>query len=242
MKKLFIIFLVIQTQWAFSQKIDVVDMSTTIQKKITKTKELYFLHPDFDVKSTNYVARYQFNQTHQTNYNIHKIFAAIQRLANKHGGNAFRLLDHKVDTEKQQIASLSIAIYRINEIDFQKNLHYLPTNQVFVFGNLHGQSTRKIKVNDQKTWIPPFSCIALQTAPGKSIKVNIGGLFGQTHWVKSRLGKPSKFLSLSSFGMAPGISPRGSVGVNINTGRLYLMEPSYGYFLTLILPNNTMKL
>jgi len=241
MKKLFIIFLVIQTQWVFSQKIDIVDMNATVQEKTQKTQGLYFLHPDFDVTNTPYVAKYQFTQSDQTSYHIHKIFAAIQRLANQHGGNAFRLLDYKVDATKRQIISLSISIYRINEVDYQKNLHFIPTNKAFVFGNLQGKALRKIKINDQKTFVPPFSCIALQTVPGNYIKINIGGIFGQTQWVKSRIGKPSKFFTLSAFGMAPGLWANGSKGVKINTGRLYLMEPSYGYFLTLILPNNAMK-
>ena len=241
MKKLFIIFLVIQTSWAFSQKIDVVDMSTTAQQEIKNTKELYFLHPDFEVTNIPYIAKYQFNPSDQTSYPIHKIFAAIQRLANKHGGNAFRLLDYKVDAAKWQITFLSISIYRINEADYQKNLHFIPTNKAFVFGNLYGKALRKIKINDQKTFVPPFSCVALQTLPGNYIKINIGGIFGQTQWVKSRVGKPSKFFTLSTFGMAPGLWANGAKGVKINTGRLYLMEPSYGYFLTLILPNNVMK-
>lgn len=255
MKKVIIILLVIQTQWSFSQKIKVLDMNQTIQaspkknttekkqkRKSQKVRGLYFLHPQFDTQTVTYIAKYQFDQNNQTSYHIEKVLAAIQRLANKHQGNAFKLVDHKINPQKRQIDFLEIEIYRIDEAAFEKNLALIPKNTVFIMGNLKGKSTKKIKVNNQRRTIPPFTCLTLQAPLGEYIKINVGGIFGQTGHIKSRKDKPSQFFSFSNFGIAPGAPITRSVGVTINTGRFYPMEPSYGYFLSLMLPQETLKL
>ena len=248
----------IQTQWSFSQKIKVLDMhqttqtnttekntkgkTTTRKKKSQKVRGLYFLHPQFDTQTVTYIAKYQFEQNTKTNYNIEKVLSAIQRLANKHQGNAFKLIDHKVNSQKRQIDFLEIEIYRINEVAFEKNLSFIPKNTVFIMGSLKGKSKKKVKVNNQRKTILPFTCLALQAPLGDYIKINVGGLFGQTGHIKSRKDKPSQFLSFSNFGIAPSTPINRSVGVTINTGRFYPMEPSYGYFLSLILPQEKLKL
>jgi hypothetical protein len=228
MKKTLILILLIVGNLSFCQKVEFIEKSDTIQKP--KDKLFVYIFPETDLTTSKFVAKVK------STGNLNEIYSIFQKLENavqKIGANAFRFDSFKRLDENT--AELTLTAYFCEDNIFDINYKYVPKNKVFIFGsqNLSDFKKQNFKINGEKYEIQSGNYRAFDVKIGEELKINKGGFTGMTFWIKGIEDKSATFLSFTGLGLG-GVSynPQyGSAGININTGRIDRIDPSFALTL-----------
>jgi len=69
---------------------------------------------------------------------------------------------------------------------------------------------------------------------GEELKLNKGGVTGETMWLNYKQDKPADFVTITGFGLN-GPMPFGATSLSFNTGRFTFIDRNLGHLLTQVL-------
>jgi hypothetical protein len=228
MKKLIFLLLIIVGNASYSQKIEFIEKNDTIEKP--KDKLFVFICQETDTSNSKFVAKVK---SIGKLSDLSSLFQKIKNEVQKIGANSFKFESfNKIDSEN---AELVLSTYFCDDIFFENNYKNIPKNKVYVFGNqnLTELKSQSFKVNGEKKEIESGMFKEFEVKIGEELKINKGGFTGMTYWIKGVEDKSATFLSFTGIGLDGGnYNPGyGSVGININTGRIDRIEPSFALTL-----------
>ena len=222
-----------------AQSIEIICKSDFIST--STDNDFSFIERTLDTTSLHFIARIKaIGKDNDTN--IETLYKAIKDASHKLGANCFKFDDYKRQ-DSLNISMLVLDVYLGS--DSLLNLNFLKheKNVVYIFGS--EKKSNKIytfKLNNKKQIIKSGSFYKYQNKVGQEVKINKGGLFGATLWIKWRENKAATFLTLTGLGLSGAtIQPPkyGTIGLTINTGRIYYLDGNLGHLLVLLLKQST---
>jgi hypothetical protein len=159
------------------------------------------------------------------------LYDLIKSAAQKVGANSFKLV--KFDKYEDQTAELTLATFYTNDSILGVNFKNIEKNKAYIFGdqNMLGTNSQSCKVNGKKYDVLPGHFLAFPVMPGENIEIKKGGLTGTTMIVEGKMGKPSRFYSLSGFKVTGAESSGDSAGVYFSTGDISRVEQNIALLL-----------
>lgn len=227
-KKILILILLIVGNVTFSQKIEFIEKSDTLQKP--KDKLFVYIFAETDLITSKFVAKVK------STGNLNEIYAIFQKLENavqKIGANSFRF--ENFTKLEDNSAELTLSAYFCEDNIFEINIKSVPKNKVYIFGsqNLTEIKKQNFKINGEKYEIQSGNYKSFDVKIGKELKINKGGFTGMTFWIKGVEEKSATFLSFTGLGFGSvSYNPQFNAGgININTGRIDRIEPNFALTL-----------
>ena len=229
-RKLAVLLIAISTlTTVFGQNVQVLNLYQESEKHNVKTFDL--IDSSFNLTGRQKLVTLKGFSLNTGNQTISALFNSFWDNANKLGGNSFTLdsISNTNDT-----TSIILTIYYLNEEDIKNNFELYPKNMVYVIGDIDKrQSSKSVKLNDQKVLLNPMEYISYQNKVGEETIVSIGGFLGEKVWIVGKEGRLPKHLSVNGFGVGPG--SYNTVSISFNTGRVYPVELNLGQFLVKVL-------
>ncbi len=228
MKKIIILLLVFIWNFSYSQTIEYIEKKDTIEKP--KQQQFIYIFQETNLTNSKYVAKVKSTGKLK---NISLMFEKLKNDVQKIGANSFKFESFKkIDTEN---AELILSTYFCDDTFFDDNYKNVPKNKVYIFGNqnLSEIKNQSFKVNSEKQEVESGKFKEFDVKIGEELKINKGGFTGMTFWIKGAENKAASFISFTGIGFGGGsYNPGyGSVGVNINTGRIDKIEPNFALLL-----------
>ena len=228
MKKIFLILTLIFVNFSFSQEVEIISKSDTLN--VNKDDYFGYLFQETDLSKAKLVAKV----IGKGNINsISEIYNKLKKVTTKIGANSFFIESYsRIDSENIEFV---FSTYFCSDSDFEQNFKNVPKNFIFVLGNenFSSEKTQSFKVNGEKHEISSGKYKKFEVKIGEELKINKGGFAGMTLWITGQEEKGSTFLSFTGLGlMGGGYNPvNGGMGVAINTGRINRIEPNFGLLL-----------
>ncbi len=223
-KKLLLLLLFAQA--AFSQSVAFLEINDTMQKP--RYQEFIYLNDGTDLSGSVRVATLK-SVGSQDNPVL--LYNLIKVAAQKVGANSFRLV--KFDKYEDRTAELTLAAFYTNDSILGENFKRIEKNKVHIFGdaNLLGNKTQSCKVNGKKYEIQPGRFLTFDILPGENLDISKGGFTGTHLTIEGKMGKMSRFYSLSGFEVTGGEVSQGGTGVLISTGDIDRVEQNLALLL-----------
>ena len=222
---------------SYAQSIAVTDTSELWEiYKDQPARSLEYLPKKFLLPEDSYLGTVEITIKSITSTRFSDLFQSFVDQSVKLGANSFRIenIFRFRDKEKQIV---EISIHRVTDEQLSKALSLYPKNLVYIIGDLEPNSrAKKLRLNDEKRYLPPYRYIVIQNQVGQQTKINVGGLTGATIWIKAKEGRLPVFNSLSNFGAGLVLSPGGGTGMTFNTGRIYGVSQNFGQFIIRLIP------
>ncbi len=231
---LFTSFLVISTLLV-GQGVEIYSQNLNVTAKKNAITFSY-IDTGFIPLEENYIATLTGHATHTGKVTLENLYNSFWYKSNQLGANAYSIeeVTNKLDT-----TFLMISIYNLNTAQLERNFDLYPNNMVYVIGDLDkSKMPKKVKVNKEKISLKPLEFIAYQNKVGEEATVSIGGLLGTKVWIKGKVNRSPKHLSLRGFGVGPMVPNYNQLGISFNTGRIYPVDLDFGQFLVNVLTEN----
>jgi hypothetical protein len=159
------------------------------------------------------------------------LYDLIKQAAQKVGANSFKLV--KFDKYEDQTAELTLATFYTSDSILGVNFKNIEKNKAYIFGDsdMLGKKTQSCKVNGTKYDILPGHFLAFPIMPGENLEIKKGGITGTSMVVEGKMGKPSRFFSLSGLKITGAESSGDSVGMYFSTGDISRVEQNIALLL-----------
>lgn len=159
------------------------------------------------------------------------LYNLIKTEAQKVGANSFRLV--KFDKYPDQTGELTLETFYTNDSILGINFKNIEKNKAYIFGdqNMMEGKTQSCKVNGKKYEVTSGHYLVFPVMPGENLEITKGGFGGTVMTVEGKMGKPSKFYSLTGFEITGGDASANHVGVNFSTGDVNRVEQNLALLL-----------
>ncbi|WP_433632188.1 hypothetical protein [Chryseobacterium cucumeris] len=230
MKKITIILLLQLFGWVYSQYVEVLEKGNL--ENLSPQKFMIPLQNQENYKSA-FLGRYK---AHYPGTYLGHLFTAISDEAKNAGANAYFIVSFK-EGDKQNESELILDTYHIRDSDIKDQSLLIEKNRIYIIGEpvLNSENTSKFKVNGARKEVKDNTFATVVIKENEEVKIVKGGITGMAVWVKWKPEQFNKFYSFSGIGIdGVGFGANG-MGVGINTGRIYSVDPDLGYFLIRVL-------
>lgn len=222
------------------QYISVTDSSNKIVDQNDIPDSFHFIPRAFDLPGNSYVGTIEITIAIIEGSDLEGLFKSLWSKGNNLGANTFSI-ENIYEFQSKQKQIIEISLHRISDEEIVTLRNVGPGNMVYIIGDLNRDAKpQKLKINDQKLYLPPYHYIACQNEVGSEIKISVGGLTGSTVWIRGKENRPPVFTSFSDFGTGLMITPGPGVGLSFHTGRSFEVEQNFGQFLIQLLPEHVM--
>jgi hypothetical protein len=234
-KVLFKIILLLFTIQLLGQEIDIIEQN----KKFIIPKEKRFgsTYNNFENIENNFklndflkVGIVKAHYLKNGNKTLVALYYKLWNTANEMGANSYTIdsVIKKIDT-----ITVCLSFYQFNEHDFTKNNELKNKNIIYIIGDYNQFPVkRNLSINNQKLVLLPNKYLLYKTKIGDNLKINIGGVLGETKFIKVENEIETKYFSLVGFDADFDIN--NSVSVKFSTGRITKLESDFGNFLITI--------
>lgn len=230
MKKITIILLLQLFGWGYSQYVEVLEKGNL--ENLSPQKFMIPLQNQENYKSA-FLGRYK---AYYPGTYLGHLFTAISDEAKNAGANAYYIVSFK-EGDKQNESELILDTYHIRDSDIKDQSLLIEKNRIYIIGEpvLNSENTSKFKVNGARKEVKDNTFATVVIKENEEVKIVKGGITGMAVWVKWKPEQFNKFYSFSGIGIdGVGFGANG-MGVGINTGRIYSVDPDLGYFLIRVL-------
>lgn len=219
---------------ALAQNISAIKQGETLEK-VRQNAPFHFIHRTIDTTSLIFIGTFRASGNGNKS-SIELLYNTIQSASKKNGANSFKLISVKRNQE-QEYGELVLETYYSTEETIHRSEESKRKNLIYIFsGESKGDGkVSTFKINDVRKELENGKYMRLELAEGEEIKISKGGITGTTAWFTGKADKPATYLSLTGFGVGPGVGQPGTVGLSFNTGRIYPMDKNLGELLTYIL-------
>ncbi len=232
-KNYLLIFLSLLTISLIGQNIKIIDQNLNL--KIKKSLDSFdLIYEGFELELVDKIATLQGYTTISEKFTIENLFYNFWKESNLLGANSYKIEDL---ITKDDTNFVIISIYHLSKTEINNNFGFYPKNMVYIIGDIDKRQTSKnIKLNQQKIELLPMEYISYQNKVGQEATVSIGGFLGTKFWIKGEVNKLPKYLSLGGFNVGPGYSNQ--LSISFNTGKIYPVQLNFGEFLVNVLKEN----
>lgn len=214
------------------QTIEILKQSDTWKQ--IESKDFDFLGSSVDSNALDYVATIRVSGDDK-DAKIEALFNLAMNKANALGANCFKYNNH-IESSKPRKAALTLDLYHATDSILNINIENREKNLVYLFtGEKYSDENHTFKINKTKTLLKAGTYIRRIIEEGQELKINIGGFTGATMLLNWKENKPTKFLTLTTFGVSNRTYYSGASSVTFNTGRINFIETNFGYLLTQIM-------
>lgn len=229
MQKILFFLCLIITNMVIAQDVEIISKGNFSSEE--KPKVFAFLETKTDTMPLKYVACFKSAGPYKKT-TISDLFSKIKIEAQTLGANCFRLKSYNYDSTNITIV---LDTYFGDDSLLHRNFANHEKNVVFVFCSDRLDNEKySLKVNGQKIEFTSGTYIKLPLKEGQELKLNKGGITGETIWLNYKQDKSAVFLTATSLGLG-GPTPPGTVGLAFNTGRLNYLDGNLGYLLAQVL-------
>jgi len=217
----------------FSQTVEIIQSNDYTTEK--PGNDFAYIVDKVDTSRLQFVARYK-SLGKGKESSVQYLYYSILHSAKAKGANSFKLLNYYVN-EKMDEAYLILDTYFSVDSILSENYNLSEKNVVYIFGGKieRGNNVYSFKVNNEKKQLSSGFYCKLNINEGEEIKINKGGITGESRIIKGTKNKGAVFISLGGFGLDGASSSWGTGSVLISTGRIEKLDSDFGLVLTSIL-------
>lgn len=229
MKKTILLLIISTITTVFGQNVRVINQYSRAEKHPVTTFDN--IDTVFNLTGKQKIATLKGFSLNTGKLTLATLFNSFWDNTNKLGGNSF-IVDSVLSSN--DTTKIVITVYYLNEADIKTNLELYPKNMVYVFGDIDKRkTTKKVVFNDRKLLLNPMEFVSCQNTVRGEVTVSIGGLLGAKVWIVGKQGRLPEHLSVSGIGVGPGSV--NTIGLSLNTGRIYPVDLNFGRFLVRVL-------
>lgn len=204
-----------------------------------KIIDFIFLENNIDTTSIQFIKTIKCIGKAQEN--IPSLFKAIKTEAQNLGANCFKLRHFSRDSSN--IITLTLDTYFASDSILVINDDSHPRNTVFIFCNdKNSKESHTFNLNKEKKTIKSGTYYKYKLKEGEEVKINKGGIFGATVWIKWEQNRQARFLSITGFSVAdprqPGPYPTAGASISFTTGSMAYIDKNMGRLLVEVLKLN----
>lgn len=230
MKKLITILLLQLSGLIYSQYVEILKKGQL--ENLSPQKFMIPLQNQENYKSA-FVGQYK---AHYPNTYLGHLFTAIADEAKNSGANAYHIVSFK-EGDSQNESELVLDTYHIQDSNIKYQSTLIEKNKIYIIGEpvVNGGNTSKFKVNGEKKEVKDNTFATIALKENEEVKIVKGGITGMAVWAKWKPEQFNKFYSFSGMGLDGAGFGTNGMGVSINTGKIYPVDPDLGYFLIQVL-------
>jgi len=220
LKRIILLILLVNTTILYSQSLEIIRKADSIPQ--IKYKGLTYINSKIDITDYYFTSKIKI-----TSNDFNEILKILQKTSIDYSANAFKLIEvNNVDNKTVVIFDLFSAKLELININNQLN----ETNTIYFFGN--DNKTQKFKINRDKINLKPNEIFKYLIPKDTQIKINKGGITGESRYHKWIEHQPVIFYIFGSGSFNP-VSDDGysNVFLNINTGKIYEMDTNFAKLL-----------
>lgn len=232
-KLLLLLLATIKTLTGYTQHVEIINKSGI--KNLAESKTFDFIQPATDTNFFQFVATIKAKDKDRTSV-VESLYNDIRKQANKLGANCYKVNSFTRSGSTGETV-LILDCYFAWEATMITNSANQEKNTVFIFGKEKEDGNRaiSIKVKDSIIVIKPGTYLKYVLKEGESLRINKGGITGDTRWIKWKKDNPPSFYTLTGFGLMD-VQAYPVYGISFNSGRInQINDISLGLLLTQIL-------
>lgn len=211
----------------FAQKAEIVYKNKDYKSR-QKGRFFEFIHDDFDISKLTLIAKLKGISLNTGKQNLQKIYNSFYYNANQLGANSFQI-DTIIGVETDTI-SIIISVYKISKEERKNNSNLFSGHSIIIIGGLiKDEQSLSFKVNDEKAKISTLEYLEYPLDKEGELKISVGSILGATTTFKDYPERKPTYISLHGVGVGSG--NYGATSISVNTGRIYPVDMSFGYFL-----------
>jgi len=219
-------------EFGFAQEVTMIRKGRLLPK-VKQNERFYFLHKNIDTTSLIFVGAFEATGFGKES-TVVSLYEAIKVTAKKSGANSFQLVSI-TSGDGQDPGKLVVNAYSSDDATLARSENLKRKNVIYLFSGEKklDKKVTAFKINNEPEELESGKYVQLDLVEDEKIKISKGGITGMSVTLTGSEDKPATYLSLTGYGVGPGVAQPGTVGISINTGRIYPIESSLGELLTL---------
>ncbi len=220
MKRIILLVLVINATILQAQNFEVIQKADSIPR--IKYKGLTYINPKTDIEDYYFTSKIKI-----VSNDFNDILKILQKTSINHSANAFKLIkSSKVNNQTVVILDLFSAKSELIRANNKLN----EKNTIYIFGN--DKKTQKFKINRKRIDLKPNEIFKYVITKDSPIKINKGGITGESRYHKWQENQPLIFYIFGSGNLTPTSSNGYSdLSLSRNTGKIYEMDTDFAKLL-----------
>jgi len=220
LKRIILLILLINTSILYSQSLEIIKKADSIPQ--VKYKGLTYINSKTDITDYYFTSKIKI-----TSNDFNEILKILQKTSIDYSANAFKLIELN-DTDTQMVVILDLFSVKSELINVNNQLNEI--NTIYFFGN--DNKTQKFKINRKRIDLKPNEVLKYLIPKDTQIKINKGGITGESRYHKWVKDQPVIFYIFGSGSFTPTNSDGYSnLFFNINTGKIYEMDTNFAKLL-----------
>lgn len=232
LKKLLLLLITLATLHSFSQRVEIITKADI--KNLPEGEMFAYIEPTTDTSRIEFVATILARDIYE-NTTIENLYSGIREAATKLGANCYKIKSFERGNSGKETV-LTLDCFVADEITLTQNTANHEKNVVYIFGNeREDDETLTFKVNGETKEIKAGTYFKFTLKPGEKLKINNGGITGESIKLQWEKDKHPAFYTLSGIEVSPLVRPP-SFGIRVSTGSINKIKIiSVGYLLTQLL-------
>jgi len=204
---------------SFSQEVEVLKKNDSIPQ--IKEKGLAYINPKTNISDYHFIVRVKIKSN-----DFNTILSKLQRVSIDWNANAFRLVTKELLNNK---TSIIVDLYAASPELIAINASFNESNVIYFFGNDHKK--QKFKINNAKIVLNPEQIHRYEIPEKSQIKINIGGIMGETIYHRWKENQPVIFYALGSGNLSTSGNGYSNVYLHINTRKMIELKTDFAKLL-----------
>ncbi|WP_010520570.1 hypothetical protein [Aquimarina agarivorans] len=204
---------------SIGQEIQIIKKTDSIPK--IKEKGLAYINPETKLNDYYFIAKIKIESN-----NFNTILSKLQRASIDLNANAFRLVEKDIFNNK---TSIIVDLYAANLDLVKSNSKLNESNVIYFFGN--DSKNQKIKIKKTKIELNPGQIYRYEIPKNEEIKINIGGITGETVYHKWKENQSVIFYAFGAGNLSTSGNGYSTVNLNINTGKIFELKTDFAKLL-----------
>tara|TARA_B110000259_G_scaffold153761_1_gene174130 strand:- start:428 stop:1105 length:678 start_codon:yes stop_codon:yes gene_type:complete len=204
---------------SFGQEIEIIEKTDSIPQ--IKEKGLAYINSETNLNDYYFIAKIKIESN-----DFNTILSKLQRASIDLSANAFKLIK-KGHSNNQ--TSIIVDLYAANLDLVKSNSKLNESNVIYFFGN--DSKKQKFKINKTKIELIPEQIYRYEIPKNAEIKINIGGITGETVYRKWKENQSEIFYAFGSGNLTTSGNGYSTVYLSINTGKILELKTEFAKLL-----------
>ena len=204
---------------SFSQETEIIEKRDSIPQ--IKEKGLSYINSGTNLNDYYFIAKVKIESN-----DFNEILRKLQRISIDLRANAFKLIEK--DHSNNQ-TSVFVDLYAAQPDIVKSNDNLNEFNVIYFFGN--DSRKQKFKINKTKIELNPEQIYRYEIPKNSEIKINIGGITGETVYHKWKENQSVIFYAFGSGNLSTSGDGYSTVFLSINTGKILELKTDFAKLL-----------
>ena len=204
---------------SFGQEIEIIEKTDSIPQ--IKEEGLSYINSETNLNDYYFIAKVKIESN-----DFNTILSKLQRASIDLSANAFKLIEK--DHSNNQ-TSIIVNLYAASPDIVKSNSKLNESNVIYFFGN--DSKKQKFKINKTKIELNPEQIYRYEIPKNVELKINIGGITGETVYHKWKENQPVIFYVFGSGNLSTSGNGYSTVYLRINTGKILELKTDFAKLL-----------